>query len=80
MVVVLVVYFRITTVGNVEVDIEYHFICICKCYDGIRYIYKIYHIKYDKQDQQGKAAKTYYYRNPSVYKFTQLLNSKNKIC
>jgi hypothetical protein len=77
--VVLIVYLRITTVSNDELDIEdeYHFICTCKCYDVIRKL--LQHLKYDKPDQQGKAAKTFYYRNPSVYKFNQLLNSKNKI-
>lgn len=48
--------------NDLDIEDEYHFICICKCYDVIRKQY----------------LKAYYYRNLSVYKFTQLLNSQNK--
>jgi hypothetical protein len=45
-----------------DIEDEYHFVCICHCYNNIR----------------RKYLKKYYYVKPSVYKFVQLLNSNNK--
>ena len=41
---------------------EFHFVCICQCYTTIR----------------NKYINKYFYKNPSVYKFIELLKSNNK--
>ena len=45
-----------------DIEDEYHFICICHCYCQLRKTY----------------IKRFYYVNPSVFKFHQLLTSCNK--
>ena len=45
-----------------DIEDEFHFVCICSCYSDLRKRY----------------LKKCYYIKPSVYKFMQLLNSKNK--
>jgi hypothetical protein len=45
-----------------DIEDEFHFVCICRCYAELR----------------KKYLKIKYTRNPSVYKFLQLLNSNSK--
>ena len=45
-----------------DIEDEYHFVIVCKCYTVIR----------------KKYIKQYYNVKPSVFKFTQLLTSCNK--
>jgi hypothetical protein len=45
-----------------EIEDEFHFIIICNCYTALR----------------REFIKPYLYRRPSMFKFLQLLKSKNK--
>lgn len=45
-----------------EIEDEFHFIIICNCYTALR----------------REFIKPYFYRRPSMFKFLQLLKSKNK--
>jgi hypothetical protein len=49
--------------GTSDIEDEYHFILKCNAYQTLRLQY----------------IKPYFYRRPSMYKFTQLLNSKNNV-
>ena len=46
---------------NTDMEDEYHFILICPTYRGLR----------------KKIIEKYYWNNPSVYKFVQLLSANN---
>ena len=48
--------------NTLDIEDEFHFVCICPCYNAIR----------------SKYIKTYFCKRPSVYKFIELLKSKNK--
>ena len=48
--------------NTLDIEDEYHFILICPCYNDIRMIY----------------IKKYFYVRPSMFKFTQLLQTQNK--
>ena len=45
-----------------DIEDEYHFICVCEAYQQLRAIY----------------IKPYFFRNPSVYKFNQLMQCDNR--
>ena len=45
-----------------DIEDEFHFICICSCFDNLRKQY----------------LKKYYYQRPSMFKFLDLLNTQNK--
>lgn len=52
---------RICTLCKLEIEDEMHFILKCKCFHGFRV----------------NLIKPYYWKNPSMFKFIQLLSTNN---
>ena len=48
---------------NADIEDEYHFVCLCSCYNDIR----------------TKYLKRLYYVRPSVYKYHQLISSTDRV-